>query len=82
LEQRPHLTDDPYIERALAMLSDVDLEVLQEAGELNETGYNAEEISFMMAERWLPYEAAAAHFQESYQRAVDALKPKEKKQAP
>ena len=65
MEQRPHLTDDPYIERALAMLSDVDLEVLQEAGELNETGYNAEEISFMMAEGWLPMKQRAAHFRKA-----------------
>lgn len=82
LEQRHHLSDNPGIERALAMLSDADLEVMQEASELNEAGHTVEEIPLMMAERWPRYQEAAAHFQEAYQQAVDALsserKPKEK----
>lgn len=74
LEQRHHPSDDPYIERALAMLSDADLEVMQEASELNEAGYAIDEIPLMMGERWSRYQEAAAHFQEAYQEAVDAPK--------
>lgn len=70
LEQRHHPIDDPGIESALAMLSDADLEVMQEASELNEAGYTEEEIPLMMAERWPRYLEAAAHFQEAYQKAL------------
>lgn len=85
LEDRP-TTEPDLVEMVLAALEDEDLEVLLEASELNAAGYTAEEISSMMGERWLTYEVAAVHFQEGYQKAVDALsskgKPKEKKQAP
>jgi hypothetical protein len=74
LEPRFHPSDDLSIERALAMLSDADLEVMQEASELNDAGYTAEDISFMMAERWPRYQESAARFQEAYLQAVDVLK--------
>jgi hypothetical protein len=71
LEKRPS-TEPAIIEIVLATLDDADLEVLQEASELNAAGYNAAEISSMMGERWPAYEVAAAHFKEGYQRAIDA----------
>lgn len=71
-------SEPDLVEMVLATLGDEDLEVLQEASELNAAGYTAKEISSMMGERWLTYEVAAAHFQEGYQKAVDALSSKGK----
>jgi hypothetical protein len=69
LEERPS-TEPDLVEIVLATLDDADLEVLQEASELNAAGYNAAEISSMMGERWLAYEVAAAHFREVYQKTL------------
>jgi hypothetical protein len=77
LEERPS-TELDLVEIALADLSDADLELLHENAVLRESGFNNEQTASMMGERWRRYQEATAHFQESYQQAIDAFREQEK----
>lgn len=69
LEKR--MSDGPdIVGMALSTVSDEDLDVLQQASELNECGYTKAEIAVMMGERWPLYQEAAARFQEAAARIV------------
>ena len=70
LELRP--TNEPdLVEKALAVLEDKDLELLQEHAVLRESGFDEEQAAQMMGERWLAYEVAATNFREGYQKTLD-----------
>ena len=75
-KQRPSTKPD-LVEIVLAALKDADLEVLQEASELN--AYNAEEISSMMGERWPRYQEAVTHFHECYAQLAKASESERKR---
>jgi hypothetical protein len=66
LELPPVIPD--YELMALEALSDLDLDLLQEANALYRSGHSDAEIAALMGDRWPLYQKAAAHFKKEYNR--------------
>lgn len=63
LEDRP--TNEPdLVEMVLEALSDDDLDLLQEQASLRDAGFDDEQISVMMAERWSLFQQAVERFKQ------------------
>ena len=64
LEERP-TTEPDIVEMALAASSDQDLELLHEHAILHEAGFDQEQISRMMADRWSLFQQAIERFKQA-----------------
>ena len=64
LEDRP-INEPDIVEKVLETLPDDDLDLLHEYASLREAGFDEEQISCMMAERWPPFQQAVERFKQA-----------------
>lgn len=64
LEDRP-INKPDIIEKVLEALSDDDLDLLHEYASLREAGFDEEQISVMMADRWPLFQRAVERFNQA-----------------
>jgi len=63
LEPRP-TTEPDLVEIVLEALSDDDLDLLHEHASLRDAGFDEEQISVMMADRWSRFQQAVERFKQ------------------
>ena len=64
LEGRP-INEPDIVEKVLETLSDDDLDLLHEHASLREAGFDEEQISVMMADRWSLFQHAVERFKQA-----------------
>ncbi len=73
MEGRPS-TEPDFAEMVLKILSDADLELLQELEALRESGFDEEQAASMMGDRYQLAQDAVEHFRKAYQELADSLR--------